>query len=85
MNESKTAVNVPTKKKLSFKDNRELEALPGQVDELEALINLLQEQVNDANFFAQDSDKTKNILNQLEESESKLEIAFARWQELDEL
>ncbi|MBA6365841.1 hypothetical protein H4J42_19030, partial [Colwellia sp. BRX8-8] len=51
----------------------------------EALINSLQEQVNDANFFAQDSDKTKNILNQLEESESKLEIAFARWQELDEL
>jgi ATP-binding cassette subfamily F protein uup len=85
VNESKTAVNVPTKKKLSFKDNRELEALPGQVDELEALINSLQEQVNDANFFAQDSDKTKNILNQLEESESKLEIAFARWQELDEL
>jgi ATP-binding cassette subfamily F protein uup len=85
VSESKSAVNVPTKKKLSFKDNRELEALPGQVDELEALINSLQEQVNDANFFAQDSDKTKNILNQLEESESKLEIAFARWQELDEL
>jgi ATP-binding cassette subfamily F protein uup len=85
LNEGKLDVKVSSKKKLSFKENRELEALPEQVDELESLINSLQEQVNDANFFAQDSDKTKKILNQLEESESKLEIAFARWQELDEL
>jgi ATP-binding cassette subfamily F protein uup len=82
---NKVEVNLPSKKKLSFKESRELESLPEQVDELESLIASLQEQVNDANFFAQDSDKTKNILNQLEESESKLEIAFARWQELDEL
>jgi len=85
VNESKAVTQVIAKKKLSFKETRELEGLPEQVDELEALISSLQEQVNDANFFSQDSDKTKNILNQLEESESKLEIAFARWQELDEL
>jgi len=85
INESKTAVKVSTKKKLSFKDSRELEALPEQVDELESLINSLQEQVNDPKFFSKDSDIKKNILNQLAESESKLEIAFARWQELDEL
>jgi ATP-binding cassette subfamily F protein uup len=85
LNENKSDVKISSKKRLSFKENRELEALPEKVDELETLINSLQEQVNDANFFSQDSDKTKNILNQLEESESKLEIAFARWQELDEL
>jgi ATP-binding cassette subfamily F protein uup len=85
VNESKAVAHVTAKKKLSFKETRELEALPEQVDELESLITSLQEQVNDASFFSQDSDKTKNILNQLEESESKLEIAFARWQELDEL
>jgi len=85
VNKSKPAVKVTAKKRLSFKESRELEALPDQVDKLETLISELQEQVNDANFFTQDSDKTKKILNQLEESESKLEIAFARWQELDEL
>jgi ATP-binding cassette subfamily F protein uup len=85
LNEGKLEVNVSSKKRLSFKENRELEALPEEVDELESLINSLQEKVNDANFFAQDSEKTKKILNQLEESESKLEVAFARWQELDEL
>jgi len=85
VSENKAVTQVTSKKKLSFKESRELESLPEQVDELEALISSLQEQVNDASFFSQDSDKTKKILNQLEESESKLEIAFARWQELDEL
>jgi ATP-binding cassette subfamily F protein uup len=84
-NESKPVLKIPAKKKLSFKESRELEALPDQIDTLEAQVNALQEQVNDANFFNQDSEKTKNILNQLEETESKLEIAFTRWQELDEL
>ena len=84
-NVASTAAQVTSKKKLSFKESRELEALPDQVDELELLIGSLQEQVNDAKFFSKDSDIKKNILNQLAESESKLEIAFARWQELDEL
>jgi ATP-binding cassette subfamily F protein uup len=84
-NVASTAAQVTSKKKLSFKESRELEALPDQVDELELLIGSLQEQVNDAKFFSKDSDIKKNILNQLAESESKLEIAFVRWQELDEL
>jgi ATP-binding cassette subfamily F protein uup len=78
-------VTIVAKKKLSFKEARELEALPEQIDEFETLITSLQEQVNSADFFNQDSEITKNILNQLEETESKLEVAFARWQELDEL
>jgi len=84
-NVTSTVAQVTSKKKLSFKESRELEALPDQVDELELLISSLQEQVNDAKFFSKESDIKKNILNQLAESESKLEIAFARWQELDEL
>ncbi|MBU2869756.1 ATP-binding cassette domain-containing protein [Colwellia sp. E2M01] len=72
------------KKKLSFKEARELEALPEKIDELESLIDSLQSQVNDANFFNQDENITKKVLNQLAESESNLEIVYARWQELDE-
>ena len=45
-NVASTVAQVTSKKKLSFKENRELEALPEQVDELESLIALLQEQVN---------------------------------------
>jgi ATP-binding cassette subfamily F protein uup len=74
-----------TKKKLSYKEARELEALPEQIDNLEKVIAQLQEQVNQADFFAQDAETTSAILNQLQESESKLEAIYTRWQELDEL
>jgi len=76
--------SAPTKKKLSYKESRELEALPGQIDELEAMIEELQEQVNSPEFFSQDPEITKKILNQLQECESNLEVCYDRWQELDE-
>ena len=71
-------------KKLSFKDARELEALPEKIDQLENSIDELQAQVNDAAFFSQDEKITQKVLNQLAEYESNLEIVYARWQELDD-
>ena len=71
-------------KKLSFKDARELEALPEKIDQLENSIDELQAQVNDAAFFSQDEKITQKVLNQLAETESNLEVVYARWQELDE-
>lgn len=73
------------KKKLSFKETKELAELPEIIDELENKIADLQEQVNQSDFFSKDEKFTKNILNQLGESESKLELVYTRWQELDEL
>jgi ATP-binding cassette subfamily F protein uup len=73
------------KRKLSFKETRELEALPSQIDTLENDISVLQEQVNSADFFTKDADTTQKTLNQLQELESKLEVTYARWQALDEL
>ncbi len=75
---------VPAKKKRSFKEQRELDSLPGVIDELENLIAELQQQVNHADFFSQSPEQSNKTLNQLAESESKLELAYARWQELDE-
>ncbi|WP_286267497.1 ATP-binding cassette ATPase Uup [Thalassotalea atypica] len=79
----KVATKQQVKKKLSYKENRELESLPNEIDNLESLIASLQEQVNDPNFFSQENEATTKILNQLTESESKLEAAYERWQELD--
>ena len=75
---------VTQKKKLTFKETKELETLPDEIDALETLIESLQDQVNQGDFFSQDEQVTKKILNQLQESESKLEVTYARWQELDE-
>jgi len=78
-------VQQASKKKLSYKDSRELEELPNIIDALENNIASLQENVNDAAFFNQDAEITQKILNQLAEFESKLEVAYSRWQELDEI
>ena len=85
LNTSSNATEQQAKKKLSFKDARELEELPVKIDELESKIESLQVQVNSADFFNQDDKFTKDILNQLAETESNLEVVYARWQELDEL
>jgi ATP-binding cassette subfamily F protein uup len=77
-------VAMPAKKKHSFKVKKELEELPGQIDKLENLIAELQEKVNQADFFSQSPEQSNKILNQLAISESKLEVAYARWQELDD-
>ncbi|WP_426357460.1 ATP-binding cassette ATPase Uup [Pseudocolwellia sp. HL-MZ19] len=89
-NKSSNSIEKPVKKaekkKLSFKETKELEALPLQIEELENLIETLQEQVNQSDFFtSNDEVHSKKILNQLEETESKLEVTYARWQQLDEL
>ena len=75
----------PVKKKLSFKENKELEELPKIIADLENEIAGLQEKVNQSDFFSQEEQYTKKILNQLSENESKLDLAYSRWQELDEL
>lgn len=75
---------VKTTRKRSYKETRELEELPQLIDELEKTIDTLQAKINEPDFFSQEEEKSKKILNQLAESESKLDVAYTRWQELDE-
>ncbi|TBT70007.1 ABC transporter ATP-binding protein [Vibrio parahaemolyticus] len=70
-------------KKLSYKLQRELEALPAKLEELESDIETLQEQVNDPEFFAKPVEQTQPVLEQLAALEQELEIAFERWEELE--
>ncbi|ELV8804128.1 ABC transporter ATP-binding protein [Vibrio vulnificus] len=79
----KTAPVKNTSKKLSYKLQRELEALPAKLEQLEADIEALQEQVNSAEFFAQPVETTQPVLEQLAALEQELEIAFERWEELE--
>ncbi len=81
----KTVASKEPKKKLSYKEGKELADLPEIIDNLEQLIATLQEQVNQADFFSQDATNSQKKLNQLAEAESKLDLAYTRWQELDEL
>ncbi|MEX3073186.1 ABC transporter ATP-binding protein [Vibrio alginolyticus] len=70
-------------KKLSYKLQRELEALPAKLEQLESDIETLQEQVNDPEFFTKSVEQTQPVLEQLAAVEQELEIAFERWEELE--
>lgn len=79
----KTAPVKSKPKKLSYKLQRELEVLPAKLEELEAEIESIQEQVNNPDFFSQPVEQTQPILDKLSAVEQELEVAFERWEELE--
>ena len=83
--QSSSNASVKRGKKLSYKLQRELDELPALLEQLEQQVEALQSQVNSPDFFKADATQTTEILNQLSEAESKLDTAFSRWEELEEL
>ncbi|MEZ8482815.1 ABC transporter ATP-binding protein [Vibrio splendidus] len=81
----KTAPVKAKPKKLSYKLQRELEALPMRLEELETQIETLQEEVNDPSFFSKSVEQTQPVLDKLSAVEQELEVAFERWEELEAL
>lgn len=71
------------KKKLSYKQQKELEALPNKLEQLEQDIAALQLKISDAAFFNQSLDITNKVLQELADKEQALESAFNQWEELE--
>ena len=70
-------------RKLSYKLQLELDALPGRLESLEQQLTTYQQQVNSADFFSQSNEQTQTILAALQACEDELETAFLRWEELE--
>ena len=73
------------KKKLSFKEQQELDKLPQLIDELEARQVALTEQISSPSFYKKDPLVVAKTLDELKAIEVKLEQVFARWNELEAL
>ncbi|MDD5393631.1 MAG: ATP-binding cassette domain-containing protein [Thiothrix sp.] len=73
------------KKKLSFKDQRELELLPARLEKLETDINALHTAMGTAEFYQQDAATITAKQAEVEKLEAELEQAFARWEELESM
>jgi ATP-binding cassette subfamily F protein uup len=71
--------------KLSYKDQRELDALPDGIEKLERHIAELQQEISAPQFYEQDTDVVQQRLAELGEAEAKLEQAIERWGELEAL
>jgi ATP-binding cassette subfamily F protein uup len=71
------------KTKLSYKDQRELDQLPGEIEKLESGIATLQSQIADPSFYSQDNDNVQATLRELSSAEALLEQHIERWSELE--
>ncbi|AMJ86060.1 MULTISPECIES: ABC transporter ATP-binding protein [Alteromonas] len=83
---SPSAKSSPRKtKKLSYKDQRELESLPADIEQYENELAEMQLLVNDPEFFTKGNDETAKTLALLAEKEQALSQKYARWDELESM
>lgn len=72
-------------RKLTYKEQRELEALPVAIEALETEQAELHRLMGDAEFYRQSSDKITATMERLEVLKCDLEECYARWQTLEAL
>ena len=68
-------------KKLSYKDQRELDKIPEKIEKLELQIGEIQLQLADPEFFHRD--ESTDELIKLSRLESELEILYEKWNDLE--
>ncbi len=74
---------IVPKKKLSYKLQRELDAIPAQIDDLETELAALHEQVSQADFYLQTTEHTEAVLAKVNTVQEQLDVLIERWAELD--
>jgi ATP-binding cassette subfamily F protein uup len=71
--------------KLSYKERRELEQLPVLIETLEAEQSQLQQLTADPDLYRRNPDELTQIMAGLKELEEKVNLAYLRWGELENL
>ena len=77
------ADTVSAAKKLSYKDQRELDALPAQIEVFEEKISALHKLMESDGFYKQEKNQIKKVQDQLAEAEAGLSHCYSRWEELE--
>jgi ATP-binding cassette subfamily F protein uup len=73
----------PARKKLSYKDQRELEQLPKRIEELESELEAVQVRMADPDFYQSGGDEIAAAKQRMEEIELELASAYERWEALE--
>ncbi len=71
------------KRKLSYKEVREMEQLPKQISELEEAIEALEALIQSADFYQENHEYQADKLSKLAEKNQLLEEKYERWLELE--
>ena len=72
-------------RKLTYKEQQELNSLPSQIEELEAEIEAMHETMSSAAFYQQPGEQIAAFNQGLRQIEQALAKAYARWEELDSI
>ncbi len=74
---------APARRRLSYKDRRELDALPARIEALELAQRHLEARIAAPDFYKEDSEAIAAALGELEALGSELDRAYARWDDLE--
>jgi ATP-binding cassette subfamily F protein uup len=82
-NKASPAEAPRARRKLSYKDQRELESLPARLEELEARKAALLAETQQPDFYSRPHAEVAAHMKQLADLDAQIETAFARWAELE--
>ena len=82
--DSRDTRSRPAQRKLSYKLQRELDALPDLIAQLEQKVAELRAVVSEPAFYQRPHGETQQSLDELRDAEREVEAAVDRWGELEE-
>jgi len=82
--EERRAQKKSQPRKLSYKEQRELDTLPADIQKLERRIEELGRKTSDSAFYNRSYEETQPVLDELNQSNANLESLTNRWLELEE-
>ncbi len=74
---------APASRKLTYAESLELDALPEKIEQLEAKVATLTEQLSDPALYEGGGDALQQLNARLAAAQNELDSAFARWEDLD--
>jgi len=78
-----TVAGAAVKKRLSFKEQRELAELPATIEALESEQRALAGRIAAPDFYKEPADTIKQALARVDTLQHELAVVYARWAELD--
>jgi ATP-binding cassette subfamily F protein uup len=79
----KDSISKTSTKKLSFREQKELDELPTKIEQLEIEQNNITQMLSNPDIYQDGSDKAKNLQIRLSEIETEIESSMLRWEYLD--
>jgi ATP-binding cassette subfamily F protein uup len=73
------------KAKLSYKDQRDYDRLPGEIERLEAAVAADEAALHDADLYTRDPDKFAELTERIARDRAEIEAAELRWLEVAEM